>query len=265
MSKSSGTATMAGNVAAGSFTLNGAGTLDLGPGLTHTITGTFTRTDGTMDGNTSVLNLGGTITGTGGSFIPGTSTVNLTGTVAQAVPDYNFYDLNFSGASTKTLTGTTAIDHVLTVNSPSIFDLSSFTLDLAGSGTPLVNNGGTFTPGTSTVNYTSSGLTNIAVVDYYNLNGTGGDRKLLTSGAIGVAGVFTPGAGSYDVTGSEVDFNGTADQNIPAFTFNKLTVSTSGIKKILAAVIVSCSTVDIADNASIEINADGGGKLNVVQ
>jgi hypothetical protein len=62
------------------------------------------------------------------------------------------------------------------------------------------------------------------------------------------------------VTGSEVDFNGSADQNIPAFTFNKLTVSTSGIKKILAAVIVSCLTVDIIDNASIEINADGGGR-----
>lgn len=264
MSKSSGTATMAGNAVAGSFTLNGAGTLNLGTGLTHTIPGTFTRTTGVIDGNTSILNLGGTISGTGGSFTPGTSTVNLTGAVSQAVPAYTFYDLNFSGAGTKTLTGTTTVNHVLDISSPSVFDLGSFTLNLAGSGTPLIN-AGTFTASASTVNYTNGVLTNIAVVDYYNLNGTGGSRKFLTPGAIGIAGAFTPGAGPYDVTGSEVDFNGTANQDIPAFVFNKLTVSTSGIKKILAAVIVSCLTVDIIDDASIEINADGGGRLKVVQ
>jgi hypothetical protein len=264
MSKSSGTATLAGNAAAGSFTLNGAGTLNLGTGFTHTISGAFTRTTGTIDGNTSILNLGGTITGTGGSFTPGTSTVNLTGAAPQSVPDYTFYDLNFSGTGTKTLAGTTTVNHELAIASPTVFDLGTQTLNLAGSGTPLTN-AGTFTASASTVNYTNSGLTNIAVVDYYNLNGTGGSRKLLTSGAIGVAGAFTPGGGPYDVTGSEVDFNGAANQNIPSFTFNKLTISTSGIKKILASVIVTCSAVDIIENASVEINGDGGGKLNIVQ
>jgi hypothetical protein len=264
MSKSSGTATMTGNAVAGSFTLNGAGIVNLGTSLTHTIAGTFTRTAGTIEGNTSILNLDGTISGTGGSLTPGTGTVNLRAAIAQAVPNFIYYDLGISGASTKTLTGTTTVNHELNIASPGEFDLSSATLNLAGSGTPLINTG-TFTPSASTVNYTGGGSTNITAVDYYNLNGTGGDRKLLTAGPIGIAGVFTPGAGAYDVTGSQVDFNGMGNQNIPAFSFNKLTVSTSGIKRIPAAVIVTCSAIDVTDSASIEINADGGGKLNIVQ
>jgi hypothetical protein len=103
--------------------------------------GTFTRSNGTIDGGTGTLNLGGTIAGTGGAFTPGTSTVNLTGTVPQAVPNYTFYDLNFSGSGAKTLTGTTTVNHELDISSPSVFDLSSFTLNLAGSGTPLINAG----------------------------------------------------------------------------------------------------------------------------
>jgi len=265
MTKASATATLTGNVNGGAFTMNGAaGTLDLGTGLTHTFTGAWTLTSGTILGNTSTLNIGGAISGAGVTFTANTGTVNYTGAAAQTIPAFTYYNLGFTGAGVKTLSGTTSVGNVLTVNSPSTLSLSSFTLNLTGSGTPLVNTG-TFTPGTSTVNYTNAASTVIAAVNYNNLNGTGGNRTLAVTGTIGIAGVFTPGAGVYTVLNSTVDFNGAGAQTIPAFTFHTLITSNAGIKSILAATTVTCQTLDIAGASSIEINADGGAKLDVLQ
>ena len=263
MTKSSATATLAGNVNGGAFTMNGAGTLDLGTGLTHTFSGIWTRTTGTILGNTSTLNIGGTISGTGVTFTANTGTVNYTGAAAQTLPAFTYYNLGTTGAGVKTLSGTTSVGNVLTVNTPSTLSLSSFTLNLTGGGTPLVNTG-TFTPGTSTVNYTNAGATVIAAVNYNNLNGTGGNRTLASTGTIGIAGTFTVGGGTYTVLNSTVDFNGSGAQTIPAFTFHTLIVSNAGIKSILAATTVTCQTITINNTASVEINSDGGGKLDVL-
>ncbi len=264
MTKASATATLTGNVNGGAFTMNGAaGTLNLGTGLTHTFTGTWTNTSGTILGNTSILNIGGAISGTAITFTANTGTVNYTGAAAQTIPAFTYYDLGFTGAGVKTLSGTTSVGNVLTVNSPSTLSLSSFTLNLTGSGTPLVNMG-TFTPGTSTVNYTNAASTVIAAVNYNNLNGTGGNRTLASTGTIGIAGTFTVGAGVYTVLNSTVDFNGSGAQTIPAFTFHFLITSNAGIKSILAATTVTCQTLTINNASSVEINADGGAKLDVL-
>lgn len=266
MTKTNGTAILQGNVNGGSFTMSGpGGVLSLGAGLTHTFTGTWTNTNGTLQCNTGTLNIDGAISGSAITFTANNGTVHFRGASPQTIPAFTFNDVQFSGAGLKTLSGTTTVNGILTINSASELNLGSVVLTLTANGTPLVNQG-VFTASTSTVNYTgSTGLTNITVADYYNLDGTGGNRKLLSSGPIGIAGIFTPGAGTYDVTGSEVDFNGAGNQDIPAFVFNKLTMSTSGVKKIPAAVIVTCTAIGVTEDASIEINADGGGKLNVVQ
>ena len=265
MTKTNGIAILQGNINGGDFTMNGAGgVLQLGAGLTHTFTGTWTNTAGTLDGNTSVLNVAGAVSGTAITFNSDNGTVNFTGNTAQGIPDFSYHDLGFSGTGIKTLTGTTMVDGVLTINPGSELDLSSFILDFTGGGTPLVNNG-TFTASTSTVNYSSALPTVITAVDYYNLNGNGGNRTLNSTGSIGIAGSFTPGSGAYTVDNSTVDFNGNGEQAIPAFIFHNLVVSNAGIKKILASITVACQTIDITDNASVEINADGGGRLDVLQ
>jgi hypothetical protein len=59
-----------------------------------------------------------------------------------------------------------------------------------------------------------------------------GARTLASSGTIGIAGTFTPGSGSYTITGSTVTYNGTAGQSISAFSYNNLTItnaSASGV------------------------------------
>ncbi|MEI7501793.1 MAG: T9SS type A sorting domain-containing protein [Paludibacter sp.] len=101
--KSAGVATLTGNVNAASLTNSTAGgTLNLGTGLTHTISGTWTRTNGTLDGGSSILNIGGSVTNTAGAFTVGTSTVNYTG-AAQTIADVNYYNLTLSGSAAKTM------------------------------------------------------------------------------------------------------------------------------------------------------------------
>ena len=126
MSKASGTATFTGDVNGGAFTMDGAGTLNLGTGLTHTFTGAWTNTDGTLNGNTSTLNIGGTGSGTGVTFNAGTSTVNFNGAGAQDIPAFTYYQLILSGSGAKTvLSGTTVSVNTIEIqNGP--------TLDLAG-------------------------------------------------------------------------------------------------------------------------------------
>lgn len=123
------------------------------------------------------------------------------------------------------------------------------------------------TPGKTwggTVLYTSASSQTIVNGNYNDLNSTGGNRTLSTTDTIGIAGVFTPGAGNYVVTPSIVDFNGNDDQDIPAFIFHVLMVSNAGIKKIAAGTVVTCQAIAIDEEASVEINADGGGKLDVL-
>jgi hypothetical protein len=104
-----------------------------------------------------------------------------------------------------------------------------------GSGILLIagswNNTGTLTPGIGTVNYNGSSSQDIAGITYNNLSSSStGARVLPNGGTLSVAGVFSPGANSYTITGSTVRFNGTALQTISAFNFENLTIeNASGV------------------------------------
>ncbi len=265
VSKTDGTAIMQGNMNTGNFIMNAnGGIFRLGSGNTHTVSGIWTNTNGTLRCNTSTFNIDGDVSGTAITFTPNNSTVHFRGSSPQAIPDFTYHNLEFSGAGLKTLSGNTTVNEILTINAESELNLSSVTLDLTGEGIPLVNNG-IFTAASSTVSYSNAESATIAAVDYYNLDGTGGDRTLPVSDTIGIMGSFIPGSGIYTVpTSNVVDFNGTGDQDIPAFSYGKLVISNAGIKKILANVIVACRSIDIEDDASVEINGTGGGKLNVL-
>jgi hypothetical protein len=129
MTKASGTATFTANINGGAFTMNGAaGVLDLGTGHLHAFTGAWTNTVGTLQGNTSTLNIGGTGSITSGTFTPGTSTVNFNGTGVQDIPAFTYYQIILSGSGAKTiLTGTTVTVNTIEIqNGP--------TLDIAGTG-----------------------------------------------------------------------------------------------------------------------------------
>lgn len=117
MTKTAGTATFTGNVSGAAFTLDGTGgTLNLGSGLNHTFTGTFTSTNGTLNGGSSTLNISGTTAGTGGSFTASTSTVNYSAAGSQTIFPLTYYNLSLSTSGAKTFnTGTTTVNGNLTL------------------------------------------------------------------------------------------------------------------------------------------------------
>lgn len=284
MSKASGTATFTGDVNGGAFTINGAGTLNLGTGLTHTFTGAWTNTAGTLEGNSSTLNIGGTGSGAGVTFSAGTSTVNFNGAGAQNIPTFLpstvYYNLITSTGGTKTLLGNTTVSNVLTINTGSTLAASSFSLTLSANGTPLVNNG-TFTAGTSTVIFSGSGAQNIPGLTYYNLNTTTGGTKSLQANTnvsnvltVGAGTTFAPSSFTLNLSGtgtplvvsgtftagtSTVDFNGSGAQNIPALTYYNLSASTGNTKTLQGTTAVS-NVLTI--NASTTLAA-GANTLNL--
>jgi hypothetical protein len=136
------------------------------------------------------------------------------------------------------------------------------TLTLSGAGTPLVNSG-TFTCSTSTVSFSNAGSVNIPALNYNSLNLTGGARVLANSGEIGIAAVFTPGAGAFTLTGSTVNFNGLGAQTIPVFTFNIVILSGSSAKTILTATTVTVFSIEIQNGPTL--NLAGTAQLNITK
>lgn len=127
MTKTGGTATFLGNVNGGALTINGSGgTLNLGTSLTHTFTGAWTRTNGTLHGGSSVLRLAGAVSGTGGTFTAGTGTVVFNG-ASQSVPALTYHNLTLSGTNAKTASGTWTISGNFNINSGVSAGLGSFT------------------------------------------------------------------------------------------------------------------------------------------
>jgi hypothetical protein len=84
--RSASSATLVGDVSAGSLSLNGAGgTLDLGSGRSHQVQGNVTLSAGTLVANDSALGVGGNWTYQGGSFVAGSGTVTFNGSAPQAI------------------------------------------------------------------------------------------------------------------------------------------------------------------------------------
>ena len=107
----------------------------------------------------------------------------------------------------------------------------------------------------TTVNYASSSAQTIAAVNYgYITNSGNGNRTLPSSGTIGIANTFTPGVGTYTVTGQDGFFQWIECAIDTGVTFNNLTISTTGGNATVSAaitltgnlVINSSSTLDMA-------------------
>jgi hypothetical protein len=205
----------------------------------------------TADGT---LNVGGDF-GNGAQLNPGTGTVNYNGAGAQDIGLYAYNDLSVTKRSgSASLAGDVTVAGDMAVTCPAAcaggtLDLNAFTADRAaaggtltlGVGARLAIGGSNSFPAnyatsalspTSTVEYDGSAQT-IAAKNYGNLviSGARGasDVTLANAGTIGIAGTFSPSAsfttGNYVVANSTVNFNGSGAQTVPAFDYNKLTVS----------------------------------------
>lgn len=151
----------------------------------------------------------------GGTFTHSNGTVTLDGASTFNVSNTSpFYNLTMNNASgTWTATGNLTIANVLNITAGN-FSPAARTITLSGSGTPLVNSG-TFTHGTSTVNYAGTSATSITALNgssttnaYYNLGlGTTSDSSSATYTLLGnttvnnVATVSNAGSTGTDTFG----------------------------------------------------------------
>lgn len=120
----------------------------------------------------------------------------------------------------------------------------------------IFTNTGTFSCGTSSVNYNGTGAQTIIAVNYYNLTTsnarTTNNITYSNTGTIGIAGTFSPNAtfttGGRIITGTTIDFNGSGAQTIPAFDFENVSFSGGNTKTIngninvLTALVLGANT-----------------------
>lgn len=223
------------------FTINGTGTFQMAASTDLTITGTasyggtasvslncsstiyFTSASNVTipplnygnlnaSGGDRTFYSSGTI-GICGTFTPGAGAYTVTGSTvdfnsagAQTIPGCTYNNLSNSNNGNRTLSGT---------------------IHIAGTYSPT---SGTVSPGTSTVNFSNSSAQTIPASMYYNITNTGnGNRTLASSGTISLANTFTPGTGTYTVTGSTVEYTAASGTiSLPQFTYNNLTFNSSG-------------------------------------
>ncbi len=233
----------------------GTSTVIMNPATAGQISGMGTTTFNNWSINGNVTSLADVFVS--GNFT-NTGTLDATGS-----------DVTFNGSSAAVIAGSaTTFDSLViakssatvtlaaNLNAPTALTISSGTLDTATfsvnqaapSGTLTVAAGATLKIGgnsslpafntysldpASVVDYSGEGTQTIAAQNYGNLtSSSSGARVLEGAGTIGVAGTFTPGANSYTVTGSTIDFNSAGAQTIPAFNYHNLTASSTGARTL---------------------------------
>jgi hypothetical protein len=185
MTKTAGTATFTGNVNGVGLLMSGlGGTLNLGTGLTHTFSGTWTRTNGTLNGGSSTINftkLTPVFSGTTGSFTAGAGTVGFTGAGIQTLPVLTYNNITLEGSGAKTFSGgTSTINGILSLG------------------------------GTATVTYTSTPTMSATSILQYNkpaLFTAGAEWQLPLAGGIKImnAGAITSPSSTMSVASLAID------------------------------------------------------------
>ncbi len=200
---------------------------------TSTLTGSTTVSNLLTVGATNIVSLGGsqlTLSGTGtplslpntATFNANTSTVVYSGATSNIVST-TYYNLTVN--STSTLTGSTTVGSVLTINSSKALNAGSAQVTLTATGTPFVNNG-TFTAATSTFIYSSANATTPGNETFYNLTSNSslslGTGDTVSNDLVINSGKFVYNA--YNLTvGHNITNSGTYSQ-----TFSTLTMSGNG-------------------------------------
>ena len=234
-------------VVSGDLTLAGSASLNGGTSLTHTFAGNwilnttaatpFTYTTrSTVNFNTP--------------FSPAQTSLGGSGTAATIT----FDTVNVGNTSGFALSKNMTATGMVTVNAgvtliPGASNTVGGTGTLTGSGivkvtrtaaTPDFLSQYTITNKTLTaltVDYDATAAQTVDALGYFNLTiegNRGAASVTLGSGSVGVSGTFNPiatfSSGGYVTTGNTIDFNGSGAQNVPAFSYNNLTLSNAGTK-----------------------------------
>ncbi len=198
-----------------------------------------------------------------GNYLTSGNTVNYNGSGAQTISAFNYNNLTSSSSGSRTLasSGTIGIKGNFNTGTNS-YTITGSTIDFNGGGMQTIpafnyynltsSNSGdrilapsgiigivnVFTQGTnffttsgSTIDFNGSGSQTIPSFTYFNLTCSNiGSRILDNTATIYIEEIFTPGANSYTVTGSTVEYMSTSAQTIAGFDYNNLTIAGNGTK-----------------------------------
>jgi hypothetical protein len=241
---SSGTIGIAGTFTTGANTyttsgstvnFNGAGSQNI-PALNYNNL-TSSNTGARTLASSGVVGIAGTFTTGANAYTVTGSTVSFNGSAgAQSIPGFTFNNLTLANSSGATLGGAVGVGGTLTLTSGTL-GVASQTLTLNNA--TSVGAGGLSSNTNGTVNYNqgADGQTVLAA-NYGNLTFSN-FNKTLPGSTTGIAGAFTPGnATGHTITGNTIDFNGSSAQNIPAFTYNNLTSSSTGARTLAGSGII---------------------------
>lgn len=127
----------------------------------------------------------------------------------------------------------------------------------------------TFKTFNSIVEYNGSGTQTIIGATYGILKSSGTGDRILESGAqITIKNnsnsCFVPGTNSYTITGSEIIFSGTGDQEIPVFNYNNLTLSgTRNLGSTAHSITLASGVIGVAGTLIYSATYPfGGGIIN---
>lgn len=192
VNKASGTVSLAANVSVTNLLTMSAGIFDIG---TFTLNGAggLTATGGEMQ----MAKLATTLPELAGSYNLSGGTMTYNGTGAQTVRLVTFYNLDFEGSGTKSLSGTTTVGGDLTIGSGPTLDVtaSNYNINLNGNW----SNSGTFTQRNGTVIFNGTGAQAISgstATTFYNLtvNKTSGTLSLNKTATVSNQLTLTNGA-----------------------------------------------------------------------
>jgi Carboxypeptidase regulatory-like domain/FG-GAP-like repeat len=183
--------------------------------------------------------------------------VDYVGAAAQVISPITFGRLGLNNAAGATMSGNTTVNSTLLLTNGTLA-VGANTLTLNSN---VTQTAGTFSSAaTGTVNYNQGSNGQItAAANYGNLTFSN-FNKILPSGVVGVQTVFTPGtATGHTITGNTFDFNGSAAQTVPAFTFNNLSTSNGGTKTASGTVTAN-GNVTIGTSTTLALS---GNTLNI--
>lgn len=199
---------------AGNVTYGGSATATLDPTSTVLISNASSQpvpplTYGNLNasGGARVFTSGAT-TGIAGTLTPGSSntltgsTINFSGSGAQTINALSYNNLTISNG-----------------RSGAAITLASGTIDVAGTFDISTLSSYTATVTGNTFNFSGAAGQTIPAFFYNNLSSSNANRTLASSGTIDVAGSFTPGTGTYTITGSTFRYSAASGSiTLPSFT-----------------------------------------------
>jgi hypothetical protein len=198
----------------------------------------------TLDANVNLkLTATGTpllLAGSGNLSTTGQGIVTYSGATAN-IASTTYYNLVVDNGTAGTLTGSTTVNNVLTINSGKTLNAGSNQLTLAGASTPFVNSG-TFTSASSTVLYSTSSSANITGETYWNLT--------LGSGTYTMASTVT--STNTLTNGGTLTINSGKNLVVPGTFTNNGTITETG------AIIHPNSYVRFSDSVGVDKSSYDG-------